>query len=79
MFIVRNISDAFGEIVMPIYLGASLEAGYARGGDFAGPSDWQRAFSLFLAADSLIGPLHMVAGRTIGGGAALYLMWGRAR
>jgi NTE family protein len=79
VFIVRNISDAFGDIVMPIYLGTSLEVGYARGGNFAGPSDWQRAFSVFLGADSIVGPLYVVAGRTIGGGSAIYLMWGRPR
>jgi NTE family protein len=79
VFLVRNISDAFGDIVMPIYLGASFETGYARGGEFAGPSDWQRAFSVFLAADSIVGPVYLVAGKTFGGGSAIYLMWGRPR
>jgi NTE family protein len=79
LFIVRNVSDAFGEIVMPVYLGASLETGYARGGALAGPSDWQRAASIFLGADSILGPLYLIAGRTFGGGAALYIMWGQAR
>jgi NTE family protein len=79
IFVLRNISDAFGDIVMPIYLGASFETGYARGGAFAGPSDWQRAVSVFLGADSIVGPLYVVAGKTFGGGAAFYLMWGRPR
>jgi NTE family protein len=79
LFFVRNISDAFGDIVMPIYLGATLEAGYARGGQFAGPSDWQKAFSVFLGADSIVGPLYVLAGRTFGAGSAVYLMWGTPR
>ena len=79
LFVVRNISDAFGDIVMPIYLGTSLETGYARGGEFAGPSDWQRAFSIFVGADSVVGPIYVLAGKTFGGGTALYLMWGRPR
>jgi len=76
VFLVRNISDAFGDIVMPIYFGTSLEAGYARGGEFAGPSDWQRAFAIFVGADSIVGPLYLLAGKTIGAGAAIYLLWG---
>jgi len=34
---------------------------------------------IFLAADSLVGPSYLVAGKTFGGGAAIYLMWGRPR
>jgi NTE family protein len=79
LFLLRNISDALGEVTMPIYAGATFETGYARGGDLAGPSDWQRAVSLFIAADSLVGPLYLIAGRTFGAGSALYLMWGRPR
>lgn len=79
VFLVRNISDALGEVTMPVYAGATLETGYARGGQLAGPSDWQRAFSVFVAADSIMGPLYLVAGRTFGAGSALYLMWGRPR
>jgi hypothetical protein len=51
-----------------------------KGAQSSGSScDWQRAFSVFIAADSIIGPLYVIAGRTIGAGSAIYLMWGLPR
>jgi NTE family protein len=79
LFLVRNVSDALGDITTPAYLGVSLEAGYARGGALAGPADWQRAMSVFLAFDSIVGPVYVIAGRTFGAGSALYVIWGRPR
>jgi NTE family protein len=74
----RNISDAFGDIAMPVYLGVSLEAGEAisrrqtlRWSDFA------HAGSLFFGAESFIGPVYFALGRTFGGSNAVYLYWGR--
>ncbi|GAB4473065.1 MAG: patatin-like phospholipase PlpD [Burkholderiaceae bacterium] len=74
----RNVSDAFGDIAMPVFAGFSLEAGDAiarrqtlRWSDFA------RAGSLFFGAESLIGPVYFALGRTFGGGRAIYLFWGR--
>jgi NTE family protein len=74
----RNISDAFGDIAMPVYLGVSLEAGDAisrrqnlRWSDFA------HAGSLFFGAESFIGPVYFALGRTFGGSSAVYLYWGR--
>lgn len=74
----RNISDAFGDIAMPVYVGFSLEAGDAiarrqtlRWSDFA------HAGSLFFGAESLVGPVYFALGRTFGGSSAIYFNWGR--
>ncbi len=78
--ISRNISDALGEIRMPIYAGISLEAGKTDGlesGSLSGSQGWQRAASLFLGADSPVGPLYFALGKTAGGESAAYLYWGR--
>ncbi|MFZ5539309.1 MAG: patatin-like phospholipase family protein [Pseudomonadota bacterium] len=74
----RNISDAFGDIAMPVFVGFSLEAGDAiarrqtlRWSEFA------HAGSLFFGAESLIGPVYFALGRTFGGSRAVYFFWGR--
>lgn len=74
----RNVSDAFGDIAMPIFVGFSLEAGEAvarrqtlRWSDFA------HAGALFFGAESLIGPVYFALGRTFGGSRAIYFYWGR--
>ena len=74
----RNISDAFGDIAMPVYVGFSLEAGdaVARRQTLRW-SDFTRAASLFFGAESLIGPVYFALGRTFGGGRAIYFYWGR--
>jgi NTE family protein len=75
--VYRNVSDAFGDIAMPIYAGASLEAGntFEQGEDYS----WTRlhkAASLFLGAQTVFGPLYFAWGVTQGGNAAVYLYWG---
>lgn len=74
----RNVSDAFGDIAMPVYVGVSLEAGDAiarrqtlRWSEFA------RAGSLFFGGESLAGPVYFALGRTFGGSSAIYFFWGR--
>ncbi len=76
--VYRNISDAFGDIAMPVYAGFSLEAGdaVARRQTLRW-SDFSRAASLFFGAESLIGPVYFALGRTFGGGRAIYFFWGR--
>jgi len=74
----RNVSDAFGDIQMPINAGFSLETGgaFASGESF----DWsrlRRAMALFFGADSPVGPVYFAIGRTFGGDTGVYLYWGR--
>jgi NTE family protein len=74
----REISDLVGELPAPVYVGASLEAGNAD--DAPGSSDWgqmKRAASVFIAADTIIGPIYFAYGATRGGRATPYLFWGR--
>ena len=76
----RNISDAFGDLRTPIYVGFSLEAGDAVERDIN--LDWnraQKAGSLYIGSDSILGPLYFALGRTFGGSSAAYLFWGRPR
>jgi NTE family protein len=74
----RNVSDAFGDIRMPVYAGFSLEAGNAVARDASlGWSDLRRAMALYVGADSLFGPVYLAVGRTIGGASGFYLLWGR--
>ena len=71
--------DLFG---MPVYLGASFEFG--RAFDEGDPSQgwqldrqWKRAGSVYVAVDSWLGPLYLVAGRTFGEESAVTLYWGQ--
>jgi len=73
----REMSDVLGELPAPLYLGGSLEAGNSA--DAAGSLDWgelKRAGSVFIAADTLIGPIYLAYGRTSGGRSTPYLFWG---
>jgi NTE family protein len=73
----REMSDVLGELPAPLYLGGSLEAGNSA--DAAGSLDWRqlkRAGSVFVAADTLIGPIYLAYGRTEGGRSTAYLFWG---
>jgi NTE family protein len=76
----RNISDAFGDLSVPIYVGFSFEAGDAVDRDVS--LSWSRAkqaASLYVGTDSTFGPLYLAVGRTAGGSTAGYLFWGRPR
>ena len=73
----REMSDLIGEMPAPIYIGASLETGNSA--DAAGSLAWnelKRAGSVFIAADTLIGPIYLAYGRTQGGRGTPYLFWG---
>lgn len=74
----RNVSDAFGDIAMPVYVGFSLEAGdaIARRQTLRWP-DFAHAGSLFFGAQSPVGPVYFALGRTFGGSSAIYFHWGR--
>jgi NTE family protein len=70
-----NASAAFS---LPIYAGGSLEAGnvWDQSSDISFGS-LQKAGSLFLGADSPIGPFYLGAGYAEGGNKAFYLFLGR--
>lgn len=73
----REVTDLFGETPAPIYLGVSLETGNSD--DASDALAWdrlKRAGALFVAADTLAGPLYFGYGHTAGGRSALYLFWG---
>ena len=74
----RELSDLIGEMPAPTYVGASLETGNSvSAGDSLAWRQLRRAGSIFVAADTLIGPIYLAYGHTAGGGSALYLFWGR--
>ena len=82
LFFYYDVSRKMRELRMPLYIGASLEAGRAWDEDNAISSwntddSWKKAASIFVATDSWIGPLYLVAGRTFGESNAVTLYWGR--
>lgn len=68
---------------MPFYVGASAEIGraYDEGGAesqvWQPDRSWKRAASLYVAADSWLGPIYLVAGRTFGESSSITLYWGQ--
>ena len=40
---------------------------------------WKNAAGLYLGADTWIGPIYLVGGKTFGGSSAIYFMWGHIR
>lgn len=77
-----DVSRKMRELRMPLYIGASLEAGRAWDEDNAISSwntddSWKKAASVFIASDTWIGPIYLVAGRTFGESSAVILYWGR--
>lgn len=78
--ISRNISDWLGAGERTVWLGASAEAGRAYNRDEEGESgnrDWHRAVGGYVGVDSIIGPLYLMAGRTMDEGWGVYFFWGR--
>lgn len=77
--LARNINEKIQTIKQPIWVGASFEVGrawnekiYTREPD----EDWKKAYSLFVGIDSIVGPLYLIGGRTIGEGSGVYFFWG---
>lgn len=75
-----NQTDVLG---FPLYLGAGYEMArvqedalpdYLNGDDLG---VWKKAFSAYVAADSLIGPVYLALGHTTDGDSAVYFFWGR--
>ncbi len=73
----RKIVDLSPAIGRGIYLGASIEAGEVAAdvGDFTS-GDIIYGGSVFLGADTLIGPVHLGVGLSEGGESAVYLQFG---
>lgn len=73
----RNVSDVV-DLKMPVYAGLSLESGDAVArGESLRWRDFRHAAALFVSAESFFGPVFLAVGRTFGGGAGVYLYWGR--
>jgi len=73
----REMSDLLGELPAPLYLGGSLEAGNSVDSDDSLTwSGMRHAGSVFLAADTVVGPIYLGYGHTSGGQSSPYLFWG---
>lgn len=80
--VYHDVSRVMREMRMPVYVGATYETGRAWDeADYAQTwgrgKGWLQAASVFVATDSWIGPIYLVAGRTFGEGEAITLYWGR--
>lgn len=76
----RNISDWLGTDQRKIWLGASAEAGraYNHGEkNESGDNSWHQAFGGYVGVDSIVGPIYLMAGRTMDEGWGVYFFWGR--
>ena len=66
---------------MPMYGGISFEAGRAYDSNDFGlkmsDRDWKQSGSLFVGADTWIGPMYLVVGHTRGHSTSLVFYWGR--
>ncbi|MBM6927870.1 patatin-like phospholipase family protein [Parasutterella secunda] len=75
-----NQTDLFG---FPLYVGGGFEMGRVQEDvlpDYLSDKDlgvWKKAFSAYVAADSLFGPVYLALGNTTDGDSALYFFWGR--
>ncbi len=68
--------DAWTLIGAPVWAGVSLEAGKVYNSSGSQNSGWKQAYGLFLGADTWIGPIYLVVGKTSGGSKAIYFAWG---
>ena len=42
----------------------------------SGGRDWHKSVSAYVGVDSLIGPVMLTVGRTMGEGTGIYFLWG---
>lgn len=78
--LARNISE-FMPLQAPVWAGMQAEFGRAwnsvMGDDLtSGGRDWQKSVSAYVGIDSLIGPVMLTVGRTMGKGTGIYFLWG---
>ena len=76
LMVYRNLSERLKQIGAPVWAGISLEAGRAYNKHDGYRPGWQKAGGAFIGADTWFGPIYLVSGRTLGGSAAAYLVWG---
>ncbi len=75
-----RLGGVFG---MPIYVGASIETArmdtesHLTHFDDRDLGVWKRAGSVFVAADSMVGPIYLALGRTRDHDNSVYFFWGR--
>ncbi len=72
----RSLSADLMKLGVPVWAGVSLEAGRAFNGADSDHPGWKKAASVFLGADTWIGPIYLVGGRTFGGSSGVYFVWG---
>ncbi len=78
----QDVSRTVSALRMPVYLGATYEAGRVWNGTInEDVSDedtpWRQAASVFVASDTWVGPVYLVLGRTFGEDSSLTFYWGR--
>ncbi|MCF0253089.1 MAG: patatin-like phospholipase family protein [Duodenibacillus sp.] len=81
----RALSPSLEMLGMQVYAGASFEIGRIYSSydkklsaleDPENSKRWRKGASLFLGADTWVGPIYLVAGRTFGYGNSLQFYWG---
>lgn len=80
VMLMRSIATPLKEKGIALYAGMSYEVGRAYNDTafYAEESrEWKQAGSVFLGADTWIGPMYMVLGQTFGRSTALTFYWGR--
>lgn len=76
LMVYRSLSSKLMQIGAPVWAGVSLEAGKVYNSSGSQNSGWKQAYGLFLGADTWIGPIYLVVGKTSGGSKAIYFAWG---
>ena len=80
LMLMRKIFPGLAEAGIAAYAGATYEAGraYNHTSGFSNhKSDWHHANALFVGADTWVGPMYLMLGRTYGVGDSLMFYWGR--
>ena len=80
VMLMRSIATPLKEKGIALYAGMSYEVGRAYNDTafYAEESrEWKQAGSVFLGADTWIGPMYMVLGQTFSRSTALTFYWGR--
>lgn len=67
LMVYRSLSSKLMQIGAPVWAGVSLEAGKVYNSSGSQNSGWKQAYGLFLGADTWIGPIYLVVGKTSGG------------
>ena len=80
LMLMRKIFPGLAEAGIAAYAGVTYEAGraYNHTSGFSNhKSDWHHANALFVGADTWVGPMYLMLGRTYGVGDSLMFYWGR--